>query len=149
MSGETIAVFGTQKTLQASGSSGAIANNSLDQAIGDFYDIVADGLGFPDADFVLSCSFATAPTEGTVVALHAQPLAIDGANAGQIPEVTRPTIYIGAFVVNNVTTAQYILLTARDLPKKANYYIHNNGTGQALAGGWTLKVTPKSYKAAP
>lgn len=146
MSGETIVVYGTTKTLEANGV--LIANASLAQADDAAYDLVADGSSFPDADFVLSATFGTAPTEGTVLALYAQPLAIDGANNAEAPETTRPTLFIGSFVVNNVTTTQYIFLTGRDLPKKANYYIHNSGTGQSLNAGWTLKVTPRSYKAA-
>lgn len=146
MSGETIAVFGTQKTLATAGN--AIANNSLDVAATP-YDVVVDGLGFPDGDFVIAATFAVAPIEGTLLALYAQPMAVDGTNNAEVPESTRPTVFIGSFLVNNVITTQYIVLTARDLPRKATYYIHNASTGQSLAAGWTLKVTPRSYKAAP
>lgn len=45
-------------------------------------------------------------------------------------------------MVNNVTSAQYMLVVGRDLPKLAAYYIHNNGTGQTISAGWTLKATP-------
>lgn len=147
MSGETIVVFGTQKTLAASGA--ATPNGTLAVAGTASYDVVADGLGFPDGDFALSIIFATAPLEGSSLTLYARPLGIDGANNGEVPETTRPTLFIGSFIVNDVITQQYILLTARDLPRKADYYIHNLGTGQTVSAGWTLKVTPRSYKAAP
>ena len=140
MSGETILAIGTPKTLEAAGAS--IANNSLAQADDASYSVVADGGYYPDAKFVLSATFATAPTEGTTLALYARTLDIDGTADAEVPEATRPTVYVGSFVVNNVTTAQTIELIAQDVPWIADYYIHNNGTGQTLSAGWTLKVTP-------
>ena len=140
MSGETILKFGTPKTLEANGAS--IANNTLAQADDANYGVVADGAYYPDAKFVLSATFGTAPTEGTTLALYARPLDIDGTNDAEVPETTRPTTFVGTFVVNDVTTAQYIELLAQDVPWNAAYYIHNNGTGQTVSAGWTLKVTP-------
>ena len=142
MSGEVIVKFGTVKTLEANGSS--IANNTLAQADDASYNLVADGAYYPDADFVLTGTFGTAPTEGTVLALYARPLDVDGTADTEVPETTRPTVFVGAFVVNNVTTAQTMTLRAYDLPTKADYYVHNNGTGQTLSAGWTLKVTPRT-----
>ena len=145
MSGETIIKLGTPKTLEANGAS--IANNTLAQANDANYSVASDGAYYPDAKFVLAATFGTAPTEGTTLALYARPLDIDGTNAGEVPETTRPTVFIGTFTVNNVTTAQYIELLAQDVPWNAAYYIHNNGTGQTVSAGWTLKVTP--YTVAP
>lgn len=140
MSGETILKTGTPKTLEANGAS--IANNTLAQADDASYSVASDGAYYPDAKFVLAATFATAPTEGTTLALYAQPLDIDGTNDAEAPETTRPTVFIGTFTVNNVTTAQYIELIAQDVPWNARYYLHNNSTGQTLSAGWTLKVTP-------
>ena len=142
MSGETIVKFGTVKTLEANGA--AIANNALAQADDASYDLVADGAYYPDADFVLTGTFGTAPTEGTVLALYARPLDVDGTADTEVPETTRPTAFIGSFVVNNVTTLQVMMLRAYDLPTMADYYVHNSGTGQTLSAGWTLKVTPRT-----
>lgn len=149
MSGELITVWGTPKTLEANGAS--ISNNALAQADDANYDVVSDGASFPDADFVLVGTFATGPTEGTTLALYARPLDIDGTNDSEVPETTRPTVFIGTFTVNNVTSAQTIPLNgifAADVPKLAAYYIHNNGTGQTLSSGWKLIVTPRSRKTA-
>ena len=140
MSGETIVQFGTTKTLEANGAS--IANNTLAQADDANYSVASDGAYYPDAKFVISVTFGTAPTEGTTLALYARPLDIDGTNDAEVPETTQPTVFIGTFVVNNVTTAQYIELLAQDVPWSASYYIHNNGAGQTVSAGWTLKVTP-------
>ena len=145
MSNETIVKLGTPKTLEANGAS--IANNTLAQADDANYSISADGAYFPDAKFVISVTFGTAPAEGTTLALYARPLDIDGTNDTDAPETTRPTVFIGTFTVNNVTTAQYIELLAQDVPWNAAYYLHNNGAGQTVSAGWTLKVTP--YTVAP
>lgn len=148
MAGEMTVVLGTPKTLEASGAS--ITNNSVVQADDADYDRTTDGGGYPDAEFVAALTFGTAPTEGTVVALYARPLDIDGTNDAPVPEAARPTMFIGSFVVDNVTTAQYLgPLLARDVPLKASYYLHNNATGQTISSGWTLKVTPRTYKPAP
>lgn len=131
---------GTTKTLEASGAS--TTSGSVTQADDANYDTVTDGEGAPDAEFVLSATFGTGPTEGTVIGLYARPLDIDSTNDAEVPEAARPTRFIGNFVVNNVTSAQYMILVGRDLPKLAAYYIHNNGTGQTISAGWTLKATP-------
>ena len=140
MSGETILKLGTPKTLEANGAS--IANNTLAQADDATYSVSADGAYYPDAKFVIAATFATAPTEGTTLALYARPLDIDGTNDAEVPETTRPTVFIGTFTVNDVTSAQFAELIAQDVPWNASYYLHNNGTGQTLSAGWALKVTP-------
>jgi len=147
MSGEAIRARGITKTLEANGAS--IANNAIAQADDATYDITADGDDYEDAKFVASFTFGTAPTEGTVLALYARPLDIDGTNDAEVPEAARPTVYIGNFVVNNVTSTQYAELVGYDVPDKADYYLHNNGTGQTVSAGWTLKVTPRSRAPAP
>ena len=139
MSNEAIVFQGTQKTLEANGA--AIANNALAQADDASYGIVADGLSYPDARFVLTGTFSVAPTENSTLALYARPLNIDDTTDADAPETTRPTQFIGAFVVNNVTTSQSLVCDAQDVPWEADYYIHNNGTGQTLAAGWKLLVT--------
>lgn len=150
MSGEAIVVRGTTKTLESNGAS--IANNAVGLADDQSYDMDADGAGFPDVEFVLVCAFGTAPTENAVISLMARPLDIDGTSDAEVPEATRPTVPIGSFTVNNVTTTQTILITGgfvQDVPKKADYYLYNNGTGQSISAGWKLLATPRTRKAAP
>ena len=148
MSGEVIVARGTTKTLESNG--GSISNNAIVAANAADYDTSADGGGFPDAEFVLSVTYSVAPTEGTVLAIYARPLDVDGTNDAEIPEAARPTVFIGTYAVNNVTTTQYSpRILARDVPPKATYYVHNNATGQTVSAGWTLKVTPRTYVPAP
>lgn len=147
MSGEIQVVYGTTKTLEANGAS--TANNALSQADDANYDVVSDGGSYPDGEFVLSVTYSVAPVVGSVVAIYARPLDVDGTNDAQAPTAARPVQYIGQMVLENVTTTQYSHpILARDLPKLASYYIHNNATGQTISSGWTLKVTPRSYKPA-
>jgi hypothetical protein len=150
MSGELITVWGSLITLESNG--GAIANNSLVLADDATYDVVSQGSSYPDAEFVLSGAFAIAPVENTTLALYARPLDVDGTADSDVPEATRPTVFIGTFSVNNVTTLQTLVLNglfASDVPRLAEYYVHNNGTGQSLSAGWTLKVRPRTCKVAP
>ena len=120
----------------------AKSNNTLAQADDASYSIATDGAYYPDARFVLTGAFATAPTENSTLALYARPLNIDGTADADAPETTRPVQYIGVFLVNNVTTSQSLALMAQNVPWEADYYIHNNGTGQTLGAGWKLLVTP-------
>jgi hypothetical protein len=149
MSGENLVVYldANRKTLSSNGVS--IASGAIAVAAAANYDVIADGAGYPDGSFVLTGSFASAPVENTTLSLYAQPLGIDdGPLDAQAPETTRPTMVIGSFVLNNVAGQQSILLNAYDLPRKAAYWLYNNSTGQALAVGWTLKVTPRTFKVA-
>ena len=147
MSGERITVWGAVvKVLESAGL--AIANGAVVQASAATYSVEVDGGGYPDADFALIGTFGAAPTEGATLALYARPLDIDGTADTDVPESTRPTRFIGTFVVNNVTTEQVLLLEAVELPRKADYYVFNNATGQQLNAGWTLKVTPRTDKLA-
>lgn len=145
MPNETKVYRGTPKTLEASGAS--IANNAVVQADDATYDADADGAGYPDAEFYLTGSFSVAATEGSGLMLMARPLNIDGTGDAQTPELARPGTLIGSFVVDNVTTTQYMPLQggfARDVPLLAEYWVGNNNTGQTLASGWKLVVVPRT-----
>jgi hypothetical protein len=140
MAGETIIKLGTPITLETNGAS--ISNNAVAQADDDIYSVVDDGAGYPDAKFVVSFAFGTAPTENTTLELYARPLDISSTNDAEVPEATRPTVRLGSFVVNNVTSTQYAEEIVQDVPWKFSAYLHNNGTGQTVSAGWTLTITP-------
>lgn len=148
MANETIYAWGTQKTLEASG--GSCASGAIVQANDASYATAADGAGFPDAVFVLRIQFAAVSgIEGKTIALYVRPLNFDGTNDAPAPTATYLQRFVGSFYLqasaNN--TDQYVACYARDLPPEGDYYLVNN-SGTAASAGWTLKVTPKSYKPA-
>lgn len=148
MSGENIAVYGASVTLEASGA--AIASGAIGQANDLAYNLVTSGLSYPDATFVLIGTFGGVPTENSVLTLCAQLLSVDGGSKNTLaPEPTRLGRVIGNFVVDNSSAEQPMTLEAFGLPRNAMYYVYNNATGQSLAAGWTLSVTPQTVKSAP
>lgn len=147
MAGENIRAFGTKKALEANGAS--IASAAIGVADDATYSTATDGGSYPDAEFTLSFTFATAPTEGGTLAVFARPLNLVGTNDAEVPEASRPGRWIGSVTVNNVTTTQYDGFFAYDLPREASYYLLNTGTGQTLSAGWTLDVEPMTRTAAP
>lgn len=142
--GDPIVAVGATKTLEANGAS--ITSGAVVQADDAAYVLATDAAGWPDAEYVLTATFGTAPTEGRTLNLMARPMALDGAANAEVPEAGRPTWYVGSFVANNVTSAQTMQLqggVAYDLPRNAQYFIHN-GTDQTVSAGWVLKVTPRN-----
>lgn len=146
MSGENINVYGAAKVLEPNGAT--FASGTIIKATST-YDLTVDGAYYPDAVFALTFQFATAPVENSVLTLAARPLVVDGTNSAEVPEATRLTRQLGNFVVNNVTTLQAAELTVYDAPRNAEYYLYNAATGQSVLAGWTLRVTPRTVKAAP
>jgi len=148
MSNEVITVWGTEKTLEASG--GSCASAAIIQANDANYGVVADGASYADADFALRCQWATITSiENKTIDLFARDLNFDSTNDAIAPTATFTHRYVGSFKVSAVAanTDQYLLCTVRDVPEEAEYYLINN-TGQTISAGWTLKVTPRTKKAA-
>ena len=142
MAGEAIVKWGTQKTLAASGAS--LVVGGVIQAVDATYGLAADAANYPDAEFVLKVTYSVAPNEGGQIALYARPLDIDGTADAEVPEAGLPVWFVGSFTVNNIVTAQSMILLAQDLPALAEYYIHNVSTGQTIPAGWSLKVKPRT-----
>lgn len=148
MANEAIYAWGTEKSLEANGAS--FANGAMVQANDSSYSTASDGSNFPDARFVLKLQFSTVTSiENKVIGLYARPLNIDGANNAPAPTATYLEKFIGSFVLqaSSASTDQYLMLIGYDLPREAEYYLLNN-SGQTVAAGWTLKVTPRTYKPA-
>lgn len=142
--GDPVVATGTVKTLEANG--GSITSGAVVQADDATYVLATDAANWPDAEFVLTATFGTAPVEGRTLNLMARPMALDGALNAEVPEAGRPTYYVGSFSVNNVIAAQTMQLqggVVYDLPRNAQYYLHN-GADQTVAAGWVLKVTPRN-----
>lgn len=130
---------GVQKTLEANGA--AIANNAIGQA--DDADYLAIDTGdFLDAEFALLVNFTVAPTADRSIDLIIRPLNIDGVNDAPAPTATYRIEMFAFFVPNAATGAQYLRAIARNVPKEGQVWLYNNGTGQSMPLGWTLKMTP-------
>jgi hypothetical protein len=146
MANETIVTLGTPVTLEANGA--AISNNNVGIADDDTYVRSSDGGGFRDVLFRATLTFATAPTENAPVIVLLRPLNIGGAgNHAETPEngaTTFKGLAACAFVVNNVTTAQYVEAVGYNVPADFEAYLWNNATGQTISAGWTLTATPQT-----
>ena len=138
MANEAKFVRGTQKTVSTT--IGAIANNAISSSVGSYS--ATDTLDYPDAEFVLKVTFATAPTENATIDLHVRAVDIQSTNDHEAPDATYRPGYLGSFTVNNVTTAQYLRCVGRDLPKAGDLYLFNNATGQSTSANAELYMTP-------
>lgn len=141
MANETKIVYGTQKTLTTT--LAAFASNALSASCGT-YDS-SDTADYPDADFVLKVTFGTAPTERTTIDLLVRPLNIQGTNDADAPQATYRPHLLGSFVLDNVTTAQYLFARVYDLPKEGEIFLYNNNSGQTTSANAELYMTPRSY----
>lgn len=86
------------------------------------------------ADFELLVTFGTAPTANTVVELYIVPT-IDGTNYadGSTSVLPQASLYVGGFVVRNVT-AQRMVLRGISLPPGLFKMLVQNTTNQAFPG---------------
>jgi hypothetical protein len=151
MSGESIEVLATSNVQVLESAGIGIANGAL-VMVSNTYDKMATsggGNGYPDGQFVLEAAFGVAPVENGLLSLYAREYPANGAVRTDTPEATRPGRSIGSFVVNDRTGPQTMILMVENLPPKADYYIHNNGTGQAVSSGWKLSVVPRTFRPAP
>lgn len=140
MANELKKVYGTQKTLTTT--LAPFATNTLSASAGSYS--ATDTLDYPDADFVLAVSYATAPTEGTTIDLLVRPLAVQSTNDTVAPQTTYQPHRIGSFVVDNITGTQYLFCSAYDLPQSGELYLYNNNTGQMTSTNAALYMRPRT-----
>lgn len=142
--GTLIEFFGAQDTLGTSSS--AVANNAFSVAA-DLSTWTNDD-DAPRASVTLAVTFSVAPTANSVVNLYLRLLGVQSTNDQPIPDANFTHVYVGAFPVNDVTTAQYIpidiALPNAQASQQYEFYLENK-TGQSMPAGWDLYVTPKTY----
>jgi len=144
---DAIFKYGTQDKISvASTASVADAAKSI---AGDVDSTWANTDDAPIGTFVFEATFGTAPDTRSAVSLFARLLDFQSTNDMPIPDANYDGIYLGAFVVDNVTSAQFLVLADVPLPsvetsQVIEFYIENN-CGQTLSAGWDLWVTPKTY----
>lgn len=98
----------------------------------------------PLGDAVLNVTMAVAPAAQAAIHLYRRDMNIDGTNDAPQPDQNFKSIYVGSFLLDLVTSAQYISLPDIPLTIDQEFYIEND-SGQTTTGTTTLKITPKSY----
>lgn len=139
-----IEFFGTQDTVTSSTSSVANAAFSVS---GDISAWTNDD-DSPTAIAILECTYATAPSAGSVVNLYARPINIFSTSDQDTPDANFQHVYLGSFPLNDVTSEQFIPIEISLINTKTSqeyeFYIENKG-GQTISAGWDLHITPKTF----
>lgn len=140
MANELKILNGSTVTLEANG--GSCADATFVKADDDTL-APTDDPGYPFVRFVLAVTFGAAPTAGRGINLYERKLNIDGTNDAPEPDASYKYDLIGTFIVDGVSTTQYLALDYRPRPshQDAEYYLENQA-GQTISAGWTLKATP-------
>lgn len=133
-------LLGSQATVLSTAAT--LANNAL--VAGSAYDNTQGqtGDGYTECDVELAVTFGVAPTANTGVSiwfLRSQ----DGTNyedgSSSVTPARAPDI---AIPVLASTSAQRIIRPATLPPGKITVLLKNDGTGQTMSSGWTLKLRP-------
>lgn len=101
------------------------------------------------AAFFLTCAFGVAPVAGGAVNLYARLMNIESTNSNQLPSANNRSHWLGAFVLDAVTTTQYLTCIA-DLPnaksgQEYQFYLENlAGNSRTVAADWVLKINAKA-----
>lgn len=145
MANESEYTYASQVTLEESGASTADAAFT---AADDADLTVSNHFGYPLADFVLACQFATLPTtDAAPINLYRRELNIDSTNDAPAPSADYPKNYVGSFLVDNsvaINTNMYLDLVNVPLTEDCEFFIEN-ATGQTISAGWDLRCTPKAF----
>jgi len=141
---DVIHKFGTQDTLGTSSS--AVSDGSFSVA-GDLSTWTNDDDAVM-AQVILEANFSVAPDASSYANLYLRLLNIESTNDADVPDGNFAHVFVGAFPLNNVTTAQYCPITI-PLPntktsQEYEFYVENL-SGQSLPAGWDIHVTPVSY----
>lgn len=141
--------FGTQDTI-TTGTPGSISANAM-SASGDVAAWTNDD-DAPEAVFALRCQWATVTNVANrVINLYARPKAIQGSNDPVQPSTSRKATLIGKFTVYAAAINTDYWFNTDDVCPLPNFkasqqyefYIENL-TGQTIAAGWALYITPKT-----
>ena len=140
--------YGTQDDLASSSASVSDGNFSIASDLAEW----TNDDDAPEASFILEASWATETSiAGLTLDLYAQVLNIEGAtNDAKPPSSDNTANFLGVFVVpaEDASDPYFMPLGPVRLPsQKASqeyaFFIKNN-SGQTIAAGWTLHVTPIS-----
>ncbi len=89
--------------------------------------------------------FATPPVAGETIDVYRNDLNIVSTNGEPTIDANYMQHYVGSFVPDLITGAQYLQVTGVPLPPgDCNFILHNN-TSYELSVNWDLDVQPMSY----
>jgi len=130
----------TLETLLNTGAT--LANNAL--AVSSA--ITITDTGYLEADLELVVTFSVAPTASTGISVWFL-REVDGTNYEDGGASVTPTRAPDCVIpVAALTTAQRVNAVAMLPPGPFKVLAKNDGTGQTMSTGWTLKVKPYSYQ---
>lgn len=138
MAGEAKKVRAAQITI--SETIGALSQNSLSSVITG-YNATQTG-DYPDAEFCLKISYASAPTENSTVDLHVRPMNIKATDDASPLSVSYRPYFVCSFQLAAVTGEQILYATGKDLPKEGDFYLYTNATSNASSANAKLYMTP-------
>jgi len=138
MANEIKRVYGSAKTLEASG---AATNTATAVTADDANYSSSDTNDYPNAIFVLTSAFGSAPTENSIIELLIMPQNVSGSSdvvdaAGSY----RPHQY-GFFLIDNVSSSSIYYCEAFNIPKEGKAILYNS-SGQQMSSGWSLVMIP-------
>jgi hypothetical protein len=136
-------VHATTTTLEANGAS--IASGAIGQANDASLDLgsYTAPADYPNARFVFTGTFASAPTANRSLELIARELDVDGTTDTPAPTATYRQKLQAVYIVE-ATATQTLVVDVYDCPRKADWYLYSDA-GVTLNAGWTLKATPFSF----
>jgi len=149
---DAIRTLGASKTLEANGAS--IANDAI--GVADDANLTsADINGYPLAIFEFvsnSTGWSAAPTAGAAIHLYERKFMTGGSNQAPVVDTAYKNDYLGTFIVDSADAQQWLRLEGIPINYLGGtYYLEwvDGGAGTAsLDAGWTLTVTPYTYKPA-
>lgn len=140
MANELKRVYGSAKTLEASG---AAINSGAIGAADDSDYTSTDTADYPHAVFVLYTAFGSAPTAYKTISLIIEPQQIDSTEDVRPASASYIHPVYGVFVVDNTASATRYYCEVFNIPKEGHCELYN-GTDQQMSTGWSLKMTPLS-----
>jgi len=104
----------------------------------------------PLCNLILTVQYDSAPTVNSTVDVYRRDLNIVSTNDEPEPDATYDGgHYVGSFVLDAVTAAQYLQIIGVPLPPTSCQFMVENNGGQTIgASDWDLDVQPWTYEPA-
>ena len=148
MTNETKWIDGTELTLEATGTSGAISDGAFYECNDDDRQ-PANSPGYPFARFEFdghANAFTVAPGAGAIINIYEQTINSDGADSPD-PSATNIGGYIGSIMIDPQNTQQKWVSKPLSInPTGGKYWLEWVDTGSAgIDAGWELRMIPTTF----